>query len=112
MLNSSYHYLMDSSQHLVTIIEQDAGVIMFSAKYNNEIVEGTSHYRVEEEILYLDKLHLEGSTPGKVGRKALWEMAKDLGRQHNAKEVVVQGGRRTTGKYQGQVPSLIRIKID
>ena len=47
-----------------------------------------------------------------VGREALWNMAKDLGRQFNVKEVIIQGGKRTTGKYKGQIPSPIQIKVD
>ncbi len=103
---------MNTSKNLVNIITKEKGVMMFSAKYNNEVVEGISHYNIHNSVLYLNRLHLEGSAAGVVGRKALWEMAKDLGRQHNVGEVVIQGGRRTTGKYKGQIPSLIRIKVD
>lgn len=39
-------------------------------------------------------------------------MAKDLDKQYNVKEVIIQGGKRTTGKYKGQVPSPIIIKIE
>ena len=97
---------------MVNILTKEEGIIMFSATYGNQIVEGISHYRVQDRRLYLDKLHLEGSTAGAIGRKVLWEMAKDLGRQLNATEVVIQGARRTTGKYKGQVPSLIKINVD
>ncbi len=55
---------------------------MFSAQSGEEVVEGISHYHVNDETLYLDQLHLESSSAGDIGRKVLWEMAKDLGRQH------------------------------
>ena len=97
---------------LVTIVAREGNVLMFSAKSGEEVVEGISHYRIDNETLYLDQLHLEGSSAGNVGRKVLWETAKDLGRQHNVQKVVIQGGRRTTGKYSGQIPSLVTIEIE
>jgi hypothetical protein len=42
----------------------------------------------------------------------MWNMAKDLGKQFNAKEVIIQGGKRTTGKYKGTLPSPITIKVN
>ena len=30
----------------------------------------------------------------------------------NVQEVIIQGGKRTTGKYKGTVPSPIKIKIN
>ncbi len=35
----------------------------------------------------------------------------DLGRQFNVKERIIQGGKRTTDKYKGQVSSPITIKV-
>ena len=84
---------------------------MFSAKSDEEVIEGITHYFIKDETLYLNQLHLEGSSAGNIGRKTLWKMAKDLGRQHGVQKIVIQGGRRTTGKYLGQMPSLITIEI-
>lgn len=85
---------------------------MFSVKHGNYEIEGISHYYIQDEVLYLDKLHLEGAVAGALGRKALWEIAKELGRQLTVLKVVIQGARRTTGKYKGSVPSPIRIDVD
>ena len=103
---------MSTSRNTVTILTREEDVMMFSATYGDQIVEGISHYRIDNDKLYLDKLHLEGSTAGAIGRKVLWEMAKNLGRQLNVTEVMIQGGRRTTGKYIGKVPSPIKIVVD
>lgn len=80
--------------------------MIFSSKVGKETVEGISNFTIKEGKLYLNQLHLQGSSAGKVGRESLWDMARDLGRQYNVKEVIIQGGRRTTGKYKGQMPSL------
>jgi hypothetical protein len=98
--------------YLVRIGAVEGDVMTFSSKIGKETVEGITNFVVKDGKLYLNQLHLQGSSAGNVGRKALWDMAKDLGRQYNVKEVIIQGGKRTTGKYKGQVPSPITIKID
>ncbi|WP_430967046.1 hypothetical protein [Spongiimicrobium sp. 2-473A-2-J] len=75
-------------------------------------MEAISNFKVVGDKLYLNKLHLEGSSAGKIGRANLWEMAKGLGKQFNVNEVIIQGGMRTTGKYKGTIPSPVTIKVN
>jgi hypothetical protein len=91
---------------------EDEEMLIFSFQVEDENVQGITNFIVDDEVLYLDKLHLQGSEPGKVGIYKLREMAKDLGRHFQAKKVVIQGGKRTTGKYKGQIPSPITINIE
>lgn len=91
-------------------IEDD--VMMFSAKVGDETIEGITNFTIREGRLYLTQLHLQGSSAGNIGRPALWKIGKELGRQFNVKEVIIQGGKRTTGKYKGKVPSPVVIKVD
>ena len=100
------------ANNLVKIGTVEGDVMIFSSKIKEEIVEGIPHFAVKDRKLYLTQLHLQGSSGGKVGREALWNIAKDLGRQHNVTEVIIQGGKRTTGKYIGKVPSPITIKVE
>jgi hypothetical protein len=90
----------------------DGEVLLFSFQVGEENVQGITDFNVESETLHLINLHLQGSESGKIGRSTLWEMAKDLGRQFQTKKVVIQGGKRTTGKYKGQVPTPITIIVD
>ena len=69
-------------------------------------------FAIAKSYRFLNELHLQGSSAGNIGREALWKMARDLGKQYNVSEVIIQGGRRTTGKYKGQVPSPISIKVN
>ncbi len=84
----------------------------FSVKKGDYNIESITHFEIKGDKLFLNQLHLGGAAAGRVGRETLWEIAKDLGKQHNVKEVIIQGGRRTTGKYKGKVPSQVVIKID
>lgn len=100
------------ASNLVKIGEISDDVIVFSSKFGDETVEGIANFKLVGDKLHLNGLHLQGSSAGQVGRTNMWNMAKDLGKQFNAKEVIIQGGKRTTGKYKGTVPSPITIKID
>lgn len=97
---------------LVQIGTVESDVMMFSSRIGNETIEGITNFSVHNNKLYLNQLHLQGSSAGKIGRESLWNIAKDLGRQYNVSEVIIQGGRRTTGKYKWQIPSPITIKLD
>jgi len=102
--------------NLVKIIAKDRDVIHFSAQRGGIIIEGLSNYKVEKGKLFLNALHLGGpgkyeERAGKIGHAFLFDMARDLGRQHNVTEVIIQGGQRSTGKYKGKVPSPITIKV-
>ncbi|MCP1302180.1 RHS repeat-associated core domain-containing protein [Chryseobacterium sp. S0630] len=101
-----------AANNLVKIGAVEGDVMIFSSKIKEEIVEGITDFAVKDGKLYLNQLHLQGSSGGKVGREALWNIAKDLGKQHNVTEVIIQGGKRTTGKYIGKVPSPITIKVE
>ena len=86
--------------------------IYFFDKIKDETILVVTNFEKVGETLKLDKLHISGSSSEKVGRPALWEIAKDIGKQFEAKEIVIQGGRKTTGKYKGKVPSPVIIKVD
>jgi hypothetical protein len=96
----------------VTIDTIDRNVIEFSVKKGNYNIEAITHFKIRGDRLFLDQLHIEGAAAGKIGRNALWEMAKNLGKHYNVKEVIIQGGRRTTGKYKGRMPSQVIVKIE
>ena len=102
----------EAAPNLVKIINIEDDIIEFSSKIGDETVQGMAGLRVEGNALYLDNLHLHGAMPGKVGRKALWDMAKDLGKQYNVQDVFIQGGSRTTGALKGTKPSVIHIKVN
>jgi RHS repeat-associated protein len=97
---------------LVKIVTIEQNVMIFSSKIGGNTVEGITNFAVKDGVLTLEQLHLQGSTAGNVGRKTLWEIAKDLGKQFKVEEVMIQGGKRTTGKFIGQVPSPITIKVN
>jgi hypothetical protein len=62
--------------------------------------------------LLLKGTHIDGGGKGSSSLSELKELARDFGRQQGVKEILVEGGRRTTGANPGKVPRPIRIKVD
>ena len=59
----------------------------------------------------LNKAHIDGPGAGASSVSELKGFARELGRQNDVKEVIVQGAPRTTGANPGKVPVPIKIKI-
>lgn len=96
---------------MLTIDTLDEGVIIFTWRLLSGTVEGIADMRLANHTLYLDGLHLQGADVNRMGRGALWECARALGRRFQAHTVVIQGGRRTTGKTKGKIPHPITIAV-
>jgi len=62
------------------------------------------------DTLTLDGLHIDGPGANSVGPAGLRQLVEQLGRQQGAKQVVVNGGARTTGTDIGRAPSFT-IKV-
>ncbi|MEG1592638.1 hypothetical protein [Chryseobacterium sp.] len=99
---------MSPTAYIATI---EDGVMIVTSKIGNENIGIVTNFAVEGKTLHLNQLHIEGSSGGKVGRENLYKIARDLGRQFKVEEVIIQGGKRTTGKYIGKVPSPKIIKV-
>ena len=96
---------------MVQIETLDDGVLIFTFTLPNGIIEGIADLRLINHKLYLDQLHLQGAMMNQIGRAALWQCARELGLLFQAHTVVIQGGRRTTGKTKGQIPAPVIIKV-
>lgn len=102
--------LESNRKHSLTIVVAE-DVMIFTKKYSDEVVQGIANITVTNDRLILDQLHLQGAAAGKIGRRKLWNIAKEIGERYGVKEVVIQGGKRTTGRYKGTIPSPIIIKL-
>ena len=91
------------------LIEDD--VLQFSFLVAGHRIECMTNFIRHEQELFLTKLHLEGAAVNQAGRPALWRVAYQLGRYFGVKTLRIEGGRRTTGRYSGQVPTPFIITI-
>lgn len=91
------------------LIEED--VLLFSFLIAGNSVECLTNFTRNEDELWLNRLHLEGQAVNQVGRSALWQVAHQLGRYLGVKTLHVSGGRRTTGRYKGKMPTPFSISV-
>jgi hypothetical protein len=81
------------------------------AEIGYETIEFIANVTKEGEKLILKNLHIQGSEAGEIGVKNLYEVARQIGRQEGVEKVIVEGGKRTTGKYKGTTPTPIEITV-
>jgi len=64
---------------------------------------------VRGRVLHIDGAHVDGLTPGALGRSGLHAIGRKLLVEADVDEIVIQGGTRTTGKCKGKKPKPIRF---
>ncbi len=96
---------------LAESIEVDDDVLQFSFVVGGQRVECLTNFERSENELYLFRLHLGGNARNQIGRAALWAVAHELGRYFGVPTLRIEGGRRSTGRYIGQLPTPFIISV-
>lgn len=63
------------------------------------------------DTIRLDGLHVELLSGGPLNRQQIELLGAELCRYFEVENLVVQGGRRTTGRSAGTIPRVINIKV-
>lgn len=99
----------------IRIIEKAAGAIHLEVKGAKGTYEVIANISREGDTIIVEDAHMQGSGAGQFGETQLLneirEAAKQFGREQGVKEVVIQGGARTSGANPGHIPPPIRIKV-
>jgi len=107
---------LGSSGRAIRILEEVAGAIHLEVQGAKGTYEVIANITREGDTIILEGAHMQGSGAGQFGGKELLkeirEAAKQFGKEQGAKEVVIQGGARTSGANPGHVPPPIRIKVN
>lgn len=91
------------------LMEED--VLLFSFLVAGSRIDCLTNFIRKEDELWLIRLHLQGKAVNQVGRSALWQVAYQLGHYFGVKTLHILGGRRTTGRYKGKMPTPFSINI-
>ncbi|MFN9299203.1 MAG: hypothetical protein ACK6DZ_16045, partial [Acidobacteriota bacterium] len=106
---------LGSSRRAIRILEEVAGAIHLEVQGARGTYQVIANISREGDTIILQGAHMQGSGAGQFGGKELLkeirEAAKQFGREQGAKEVVIQGGARTSGANPGHIPPPIRIKV-
>lgn len=101
-----------SPKIVIEILMQDMDYREYAIKYEGILICIQCYIRIEEEVLYLRSIDVEG--PGSVyyGSKlfrVITEVEQEFCRFYKAKCIILEGGKRTTGKYKDKYPKPIKI---
>jgi RHS repeat-associated protein len=97
---------------VVGILEEANGAIHLTVGTSKGTVEVISDISQEGDTLILSGLHIGGPGAGSLGMAGINELkqaAADFGAARGASQVIIQGGKRTSGRRIGTVPSPIVI---
>ena len=56
--------------------------------------------------------HIGGAKAGEIGTSELFDIARQYGREQGAKKIIIEGGKRSSGKMKGKVPRPITINLE
>ena len=68
-----------------------------------------AEFELQGGVLWLRGAHIQGLTPGALGRGGLKAIAHKLLEETDARTLVVEGGVRTTGARPGRAPKRFRF---
>jgi hypothetical protein len=101
-----------AAEGLVRIVEQDGNVFLLVIKGAKGDIQVATEITREGERLILKGTHIQGAGKGTSSLSELRDAARILGKQQGVKEVVIEGGARTSGANVGKTPIPITIKVD
>ena len=96
------------SQAGIRIIERDGETVWIELDTGVGTVVVMANIARIEDRLVIDRAHVEGEG---LDLSLIRRFAKVMGEVEDVVEVIVQGGRRTSGKRAGTVPTPIRVKV-
>jgi len=102
----------DAAKGRVDIVDRDGDVVELLAKGSKGDISVITKMNKKGDDLILSGTHIDGGGKGTSSLSELKGLAKDLGRQQGVKNVIVNGGKRTTGANPGKTPRPIKIKVD
>lgn len=60
-------------------------------------------------VLHVDRVHVQGLSPGALGRAGLNAIGRKLLEEADVDQIIIQGGARSTGPNKGKRPRTIRF---
>ena len=97
------------SDVIVEIAEADRDVLLVDVRTPVGRCRIIGNVRQIGRILYVDIAHIDGLTPGALGRAGLNTIGRKLLELANVDEIIIEGGTRTSGRFKGRAPRTIRL---
>ena len=100
---------MTPDEITVEIHEVDGQIMLVEIKGPSFRLELIGEVFLSGRRLHVKKAHIQGASPGAIGRAGLNVIGRKLLSEADVDELVIQGGTRTTGRAQGRTPRPFRF---
>jgi len=96
---------------MIKIVEQDGNDFELCGQLQHGEITILTEMTYKGCMLILDKVHIGGPGRGSSSRSELLSLVRELGQQHNVDEVIIYGGKRSSGAKPGKKPIPIIQKV-
>jgi hypothetical protein len=97
---------------VIDVVDQDGAVFELRCQIGEIQLEVIAELELSGDDLFAWGMHIGGPGRGTLSPRLLRAAARELGRQWNARRVIIEGGIRTTGANPGHKPRRIIISVD
>jgi len=101
-----------SSRVIETVLDEGGAKLLRITTANGKTIEVITEPILKGNKLILRGTHIGGAAPGEVGVHELYEIARQYGRQYGVKQVIIEGGMRSSGRMIGKFPRPIVIELE
>ena len=95
----------------IVLLEKDGDVHEFSVKLAKGELIVITRVEVDDDVLTLRDLHVDGAGPGTSSAYELRQVIRAFGQSFGTSTVVVHGFARTTGANPGHIPRPILVRV-
>jgi hypothetical protein len=96
----------------IKVREQEDDLYLFDVIVNNSTtITVVAYIKIEAETLYMSKVDIGGAGALVLGGLFVRKIVKHFGIYFMTKFVVLEGGKRTTGRQKGKIPTTIKVKV-
>ena len=96
-------------QITVEILDSDRDVIVVEVRTPSGRLQLMGAIQVVGRTLYCGRAHIQGLTPGALGRAGLNAIGRRLLLEADVDQIIIEGAFRTTGRGEGRFPRPIRF---
>jgi hypothetical protein len=99
-------------ERTIQIVQQEGNLVEMVGQSAKGEIRVLAEMTKQGDTLVLKGLHMQGSGPGSMGVRELYQFARQLGKEQGVTKVIVEGAERTTGVNPGSIPRTAEIKVN
>ncbi|MBV8563941.1 MAG: hypothetical protein JO273_00635 [Methylobacteriaceae bacterium] len=93
----------------VEIVEVEGDLMVAVVSTAVAVIEIVARVKLADRVLWIQDAHVQGASPGAVGRRGLNAIGRKLMQEADADQIIIEGSARTTGSNPGRKPWAIHF---